>query len=96
MHLFGLKQAFDRLRKTVPDFKDKISAIHGDCSEPLLGLSSTEYKNLTEIITIVFHGAATVKFNEKLRDATVINVAGVREVLNFCRLCKNLKVSIPT
>jgi fatty acyl-CoA reductase len=45
-----------------------------------------------EHVHIVFHVAASVRFDEKLRAATAINVKGTREMLLLCKDCLNLKV----
>ena len=39
----------------------------GDMSEPFLGLSEDDQKLLHETVEIVFHSAATVRFDEELR-----------------------------
>lgn len=76
----------------VPDFRKKVVAVSGDCSQIRLGLSDETYDELTKTINVVIHGAATVRFDEKIRMATHINVRGVREILEFSRNCQNLKV----
>lgn len=43
---------------------------------------------------IVFNVVASVKFNEKLRDAVDINVLGTKKVLDLVMGMKHLKVSI--
>lgn len=67
--------------------------VNGDCSKPMLGLSEETLDSLAQKVNIVFHVAATVKFTEKLADAVRVNVAGVKEIIDFCKRCKNLKVS---
>lgn len=42
-------------------------------------------------VNIVFHLAATVRFTEKLKTATAVNVSGTYEVLKLCKAMKNLK-----
>ena len=70
----------------------KIVIVPGDCSLPDLGLSKEDQKTLSDKIDIVFHGAATVKFDENLKIAAGINVFGTQEILKFCKTMKNLKV----
>lgn len=41
---------------------------------------------------IVFNVVASVKFNEKLRDAVEINVLGTKKILDLAMGIKNLKV----
>lgn len=42
-------------------------------------------------IDVIFHVAATVKFNEKIQIATQINVKGTLEIVNLAKSCKHLK-----
>jgi thioester reductase-like protein len=48
-----------------------------------------------EHVHIVFHMAASVRFDEKLQKATAINVAGTRELLLLCQNCPSIKVGTP-
>lgn len=89
---FSFLQVFIRLHKLVPNFRDKVIAISGDCSKTNMGLSDSDYELLTNKIHVYFHGAATVRFDEKLKLAANINVRGVIEMLKFARKCKSLKV----
>lgn len=75
-----------------PAYKDKIKAISGDCGIAGLGMSSKDALTLADEANIVFHVAATVRFDEKLRLAVAINVNGTRDVLDLCRQMRKLKV----
>lgn len=46
------------------------------------------------VAQIVFNVVASVKFNEKLRDAVDINVLGTKKILDLVMGMKNLKVVI--
>ncbi|XP_069691444.1 fatty acyl-CoA reductase wat-like [Periplaneta americana] len=83
---------FERLNLEQPDFRSKVKAIQGDCSQPGLGLSSDDRQLLQRNVNIVFHGAATVRFDEKLKIAVNINVQGTRDLLLLCKDCLNIKV----
>lgn len=87
-------QIFSRLRQLVPDFRKKVVAVSGDCSQLRLGLTDEAFNDLTQKVNIIIHGAATVRFDEKIRLATHINVRGVREILQLAQKCVNLKVNI--
>lgn len=76
----------------MPNFREKIAAVKGDCSLPRLGLSDEDYKLLTRNVSVIFHGAATVRFDEPLKLATNINVRGVLEMMKFAKECPMLKV----
>lgn len=67
--------------------------MNGDCSFPGLGLTLTDRQTLISNVNIVFHAAATVRFDEKLKLAIGINVHGIRDVLDICKQMTRLKVS---
>nr|CAD7600338.1 unnamed protein product [Timema genevievae] len=65
--------------------------VKGDCSLPKLGLSNSDYEILSQQVNIIFHLAATVKFDEKFNIAIPINVGGTKEIIDLCRACVGLK-----
>ncbi|XP_047038878.1 fatty acyl-CoA reductase wat-like [Helicoverpa zea] len=82
---------FDILRDTQPDFIDKLVPIAGDVADMRLGISNKDWDTITEETDIVMHMAATTRFDEPLRVATLINVRGAREALLLGKACKKLK-----
>ncbi|KAM7348538.1 putative fatty acyl-CoA reductase CG8306 isoform 2-T2 [Cochliomyia hominivorax] len=83
---------FDQLKLKKPDELDKkLIPIPGDCFLPLLGISD-EYRKLLENVTMVFHSAATVRFDEPLKYAIKLNVGGTLQTLLFAETLKHLKV----
>ncbi|KAH0535391.1 hypothetical protein KQX54_016117 [Cotesia glomerata] len=85
---------FEDLKNNSPKLRHKIVAIPGDCSFPDLGLTLEDRKKIIEEVSVVFHNAATVKFEEKLKVATTINAGGTLSVINLCKEIKNLKAMI--
>ncbi|XP_031776892.1 fatty acyl-CoA reductase wat-like [Nasonia vitripennis] len=85
---------YDRLRREQPNFADKVVIIEGDTGEKNLGLSSTARDFLVKNTHIVFHGAATVRFDESLRKVVNINVRGVKLMLLLAKEMKNLKAFV--
>lgn len=81
---------FDRLRHTGQLLK--VVGIAGDVMEPGLGLSQVDRELLTRKVTVVFHSAATVKFNETLHDAVKLNTMGTQAVIELCRHMVKLQV----
>lgn len=61
-------------------------------TELRLGLFEKDYNFLVENVSIVFHVAASVRFDESIKDATIMNVRGTREVVQLAKQMKNLKV----
>ena len=49
-----------------PEQVAKLIPITGDILEPSLGLSKEDIKTVTENVSIVFHSAATVRFDEPI------------------------------
>lgn len=69
-----------------------MAAIKGDCLRPNLGISETDRLILQNEVNIVFHVAATVRFDAPLRDAVNINVRSTRDLLEVAKKMKHLKV----
>ena len=65
--LFSSIQLYDSLRVNDPGFADKVVAVTGDVQEEGLGLDDEQRTFLEDNIDVVFHSAATVKFDEPLR-----------------------------
>jgi alcohol-forming fatty acyl-CoA reductase len=76
----------------VPKFRHKIVAVAGDCSLAGLGLSLNDRQMLVSNVGIIFHAAATIKFDERLKLAVDINVHGTRDVLELAKEMTILKV----
>lgn len=62
----------------------------GDVSLPNLGLSPEDRNTLVQRVNIVFHSAATVRFDEPLKVAVNLNTKGTDLVIELCRNMKNL------
>ncbi|KAF9413057.1 hypothetical protein HW555_008609 [Spodoptera exigua] len=82
---------FDKLRKKQPEFAEKIIPVAGDVSELNLGIGDQEWHILTDEVNIIFHLAATTRFDASIRESTLINIRGAKEALRLGKECKNLK-----
>ena len=71
----------------------KVIAIAGDITLPGLGISKTDLDTLVQDVSIVFHSAATVKFDEPLRTSINFNTRGTRYIVEICHKLKKLLVS---
>lgn len=87
-------QLFDRVRRDRPENLKKIVPLSGDCAELGLGLSASDRQLLEETVSIVFHAAANVKFDDPLKYIALLNVRGTRELMMIARNMKNLKVLV--
>ncbi|XP_017804079.1 fatty acyl-CoA reductase 1 isoform X3 [Macaca nemestrina] len=83
---------FDRLRDENPDFREKIIAINSELTQPKLALSEEDKEVIIDSTNIIFHCAATVRFNENLRDAVQLNVIATRQLILLAQQMKNLEV----
>lgn len=84
---------FDKLRQENPAALAKIVPIRGDVRELRLGISEEDRKTLIEEVSIVYHVAATVRFDETLADSILMNTRGTREVCSLVLELKNATVS---
>ncbi|XP_049883826.1 putative fatty acyl-CoA reductase CG5065 [Pectinophora gossypiella] len=93
--LLHLKQSqiFENIRRTNPAQLDKIHMIAGDVSVPQLGISLESLALLNEV-SIVFHSAATLKFDEELRKAVDQNVRSVMRLMDICDRLPNVEAFI--
>ena len=64
--IFAIK-LFENVKNCHPDFKSKLIMIEGDLLLPNLGISKDDRKQITDNVSIVFHSAATVRFDEPLK-----------------------------
>lgn len=85
---------FDRLRKTRPLELNKIVPITGDVTEPELGISQSDQNLLIRTVSIVFHSAATVKFDEALKLSVTINMVGTKRLVELCHRMLGLEALI--
>ncbi|KAM4017050.1 fatty acyl-CoA reductase 1 isoform 1-T1 [Anomaloglossus baeobatrachus] len=85
---------FDRLREEQPRCAEKLVAVSSELTQPELDLSREDQDMLIDCIDIVFHCAATVRFNESLRDAMQLNVIATQQLLHLAQRMKKLEVFI--
>lgn len=82
---------FDRLHTEVPENLSKMIAINGDVTQLKLGISDEDYEIMSNV-SVIFHAAASVRFDDSLRNAILMNTRGTLEVLRFAETLKNIKV----
>ena len=85
---------FDRIRKSSPDLMEKVIAVNGDITEVNFGLDEDSQRLLTENVNIVFHSAATVRFDEDLDKSVSMNIEAVSTVLSLAREMKHLEALV--
>ncbi|XP_039282880.1 fatty acyl-CoA reductase wat [Nilaparvata lugens] len=82
------------MKKERPDFQKKVTLVCGDVAEPELGLCELDKERVKSEVTVVIHGAATVRFDETLKVAVAINIFGTQQVLKLCHSAPKLKAFI--
>jgi fatty acyl-CoA reductase len=80
------------MKKACPEYINKVRLVAGDCGLPELGLGEADRELLCQEVNIVFHIAATVRFDEALRTAVHVNVRGTKCMLELARHISHLKV----
>ncbi|GAB0092069.1 hypothetical protein DMENIID0001_070270 [Sergentomyia squamirostris] len=78
-------EIFDSVRRENPEHLEKVIPISGDMTSDSLGLSESDQNILHENVSIVFHSAATIRFDEKLDVAVKINVLGTKKMIELSR-----------
>ncbi|XP_015432264.1 PREDICTED: putative fatty acyl-CoA reductase CG5065 [Dufourea novaeangliae] len=85
---------FEKLRRDSPHELSKIIPVAGDVTEHELGISEADQNTLIRCVSVVFHSAATVKFDEALKLSVTINMVGTKQLLNLCHRMHNLEALI--
>lgn len=67
--------------------------LEGDSSDLRLGLSDADYETLKSC-TVIFHLAASVRFDDPLKKAILLNTRGSREVCELAKELPSLKVFV--
>ncbi|XP_075211957.1 putative fatty acyl-CoA reductase CG5065 [Lycorma delicatula] len=81
---------FSRVKEECPDTLNKVTVINGDLMTKGIGLSESDRKILEEEVELVFHSAASVRFNDPLTFAVFLNTRGTWEMIKLAKNIKNL------
>lgn len=81
---------FDKLKTQNSDALKKINIIEGDCMELKLGISDSDFEKLKNC-SVIFHVAASVRFDDPLKKAILLNTRGTREICELARRMPQLK-----
>lgn len=83
---------FDKLKESQTGRLSAVEVVTGDITKEQFGLSQPDMDKLCEEVEVVFHSAATIKFDEKLTEAVKLNVGAVYTLMELCKLMKKLQV----
>ncbi|CAO1407990.1 unnamed protein product [Diamesa serratosioi] len=85
---------FDKIRNSQPEQLQKIRVVKGDVSIDGFGMDEKDEIELIDNVNIVFHCAANVRFDLKLKDAINFNTRGTHRMLKLSEKMKNLLVFV--
>ncbi|KAL3842113.1 hypothetical protein ACJMK2_020165 [Sinanodonta woodiana] len=91
--LFAFK-LFDKLIEANPNYKSKVFAVEGDIVKDGLGIGQVEEKLLLDEVSVVFHSAATIRFDESMKLSVEMNITGVKKLLDLCKKMKKLEALV--
>lgn len=86
-------QVFDNIRTTNPKQLLKIRTIKGDVSVDGLDMNETDRRELIEQISVIFHCAANVRFDQPIKDAVNMNTLGTSRMLKLAEEMTHLQVN---
>lgn len=79
---------YDKLRETNPSAFAKVIPVKGDAAEEGLGLDPVERELIVDRVSVIFHVAASVRFDDNLRDAVFVNTRSTRDI---CVMASSMK-----
>jgi alcohol-forming fatty acyl-CoA reductase len=84
-------QIFNEIRLKNIKSMDKIKFVGGDITVDGLLISEDDEFKIIKDVNIIFHCAASIKFNDSIKNAVNINVSGTLRVLKLAEKVKNLE-----
>jgi len=83
---------FERAWAEQPESFSKVVVVNGDIQERGMGLSQEDRTMLENNVSVIFHTAATVRFDDPLPYAVLMNTRGSYEITKLAENMKNLEV----
>ncbi|KYN02613.1 PREDICTED: putative fatty acyl-CoA reductase CG5065 [Cyphomyrmex costatus] len=81
---------FQRMQNEKSHLLKKVIPLNGDVCLPNLGLTNRHRELLINEVHIVFHFAATLRLEAKLKDAIEMNTTGTKKLLDLAKEMKHL------
>ncbi|KAG7201517.1 hypothetical protein KM043_004269 [Ampulex compressa] len=85
---------FELVRSTNPSIMEKLVPVQADIMTEGLGLGPMERQILINRVSLIFHVAANVRFDDKLKDAVFTNTRSTRDICILAGGMKNLKALV--
>ncbi|XP_023218420.1 putative fatty acyl-CoA reductase CG5065 [Centruroides sculpturatus] len=83
-------KVFENVLLKNPEISNKVECIEWSLTRENLGISSSYMNLITKNVSVVFHLAASIQFDEPFRDSFVNNVETTKNVVEVCRRMKSL------
>ena len=81
---------FNGLNNSAPHVLEKVVAVAGDITEEKLGIATSDEQIIINDVSVIFHAAATVKFDDDLADSIKMNVKGTISIIELARKLDSL------
>jgi alcohol-forming fatty acyl-CoA reductase len=81
------------LKEENPFAFEKLHVIQGDVGELNLGICDSDLDKL-KTCTVIFHAAASVRFDDPLKSAILLNTRGTREMCKLAQTMPHLKALV--
>ncbi|XP_010995910.1 fatty acyl-CoA reductase 2 [Camelus dromedarius] len=85
---------FEKVKEVCPKVHEKIRAISADLNQHDLAISKEDMQELLSHTNIIFHCAATVRFDDHLRHAVQLNVTATQQLLSIASQMPKLEAFI--
>uniref|UniRef100_A0A8C9UKV5 Fatty acyl-CoA reductase n=1 Tax=Spermophilus dauricus TaxID=99837 RepID=A0A8C9UKV5_SPEDA len=85
---------FEKVKEVCPKVHEKIKPIYADLNQKDLAISKEDMKELLSSVNIIFHCAATVRFDDPLRHAVQLNVTATQQLLHIASQMPKLEAFI--
>jgi fatty acyl-CoA reductase len=82
------REVFGRAKHEQPGCEKKVKPIVGDITLPRFGITDADMDTLVNNVTVIIHIAATVKFQEPLKTAALMNIKSVKEIIAIAKSLK--------
>lgn len=87
-------EVFQVMKAECPEAILKIHPISGDCLQTKLGINGADTQLLKDEVDVVFHVAATVKFDAPLKYAVNMNIRSTSDLLDLAHDMNKLKAFV--
>jgi len=83
--MFENFKLFEKMKSMRPDSMSKVVAMSGDITHENLGLSEEDQEILIKECNVIFNVAATINFQEPIKEAVSMNMLGTKRMIAIAR-----------